>query len=236
MVTGSVASIFYGEPRMTHDVDLVLALAESDIDKLGEFFPESEFYLPPSDVLRIEKARANRGHFNIIHFDTAFKADIYLTGSDELLLWGIRRRRKFQIENIEFWLAPPEYVIVKKLHYWDESGHKKHLDDIIAMLKVQGENIVVETINAKLNSDKLKKKFKELCEYDLNPYCRKKFCDYFDFSLDTVRKDDNLHFCESLNVAVVVALSRCVIDGAEREKIFMVLKNERKKSINNFLK
>lgn len=34
-----------------------------------------------------------------------------------------------------------------------------------------------------------------------------------------MRKDDNLHFCESLNVPAVVDLSRCIIDGAEREKV-----------------
>ena len=31
MVTGSVAAIFYGEPRLTHDVDLVAFLNEADI-------------------------------------------------------------------------------------------------------------------------------------------------------------------------------------------------------------
>ncbi|MCK5845266.1 MAG: hypothetical protein KAG97_11205 [Victivallales bacterium] len=76
----------------------------------------------------------------------------------------MKRRREFQIEGIHFWLAPPEYVIVKKLHYWYEGGHGKHLDDIQAMLKVQDENVSIKTIDAKLTSNKLKEKFKELCE------------------------------------------------------------------------
>jgi len=31
MVTGSVASIVYGEPRLTHDIDLVIILHEKEI-------------------------------------------------------------------------------------------------------------------------------------------------------------------------------------------------------------
>ena len=36
MITGSVAGVFYGEPRVTHDVDLVLALSGRDLN-LGRF-------------------------------------------------------------------------------------------------------------------------------------------------------------------------------------------------------
>ena len=34
IVTGAVASIIYGEPRLTHDVDLVLELKVHDVRKL----------------------------------------------------------------------------------------------------------------------------------------------------------------------------------------------------------
>ncbi len=36
-------------------------------------------------------------------------------------------------------LAPPEYVIVRKLEYFREGGSEKHLRDIRAMLAVSGE-------------------------------------------------------------------------------------------------
>ena len=32
-VTGSVASIVYGEPRLTHDIDLVIFLREKEVEK-----------------------------------------------------------------------------------------------------------------------------------------------------------------------------------------------------------
>jgi hypothetical protein len=162
MVTGSVASICYGEPRMTHDVDLVFNLGDDDVAELETAFPNDKYYLPPLEVVRMEKARSTRGHFNIIHFETAFKADIYFTGADPLQLWGMSDRRKWEIDNIDFWLAPPEYVIVKKLHYWEEGGHCKHLDDILAMLKMQGNQIVSSEVLERLTSNCLKDKFNEL--------------------------------------------------------------------------
>ena len=38
----STAGIAYGEPRMTHDVDFVVALAPADIDAFVDAFPIDE--------------------------------------------------------------------------------------------------------------------------------------------------------------------------------------------------
>lgn len=38
-------------------------------------------------------------------------------------------------------LAPPEYVIVRKLEYFREGGSDKHLRDIRGMLNVSGQQI-----------------------------------------------------------------------------------------------
>ena len=46
-ITGSVASIVYGEPRLTHDIDIVISLNEYDAIKISNAFLEEEFYCPP---------------------------------------------------------------------------------------------------------------------------------------------------------------------------------------------
>jgi len=61
MVTGSVASIVYGEPRLTHDIDIVLTFPLNFIDKFCSSFPDSDFYCPPKDIIRDEILRENRG-------------------------------------------------------------------------------------------------------------------------------------------------------------------------------
>ena len=139
MVGGSVAAILYGEPRLTHDVDFIVFLRHDDIARLRQAFPSPEFYVPPTEVIAAEIAREQRGHFNVIHADTGFKADFYTTGRDELQAWGFRHLQRKTYRGEPIVVAPPEYVIVRKLEYFREGGSEKHLRDIRAMLNVSGE-------------------------------------------------------------------------------------------------
>jgi hypothetical protein len=91
MVSGSVAVIIYGEPRLTHDVDLVVVLDRGHTARLPKVFPPAEFYCPPTEVIAVELEREQRGHFNIIHHETGFKADVYLSGRDPLHTWRLAR-------------------------------------------------------------------------------------------------------------------------------------------------
>jgi hypothetical protein len=134
MVTGSVASMLYGEPRLTLDVDLVVELDVEGADRFLDAFPEAEFYRPPLEVVRIECSRESRGHFNLIHYETGMKADVYPASRDELHRWGLEHRRRIAYGSGHLWLAPPEYVILRKLEYWREGGSEKHLRDVRAML------------------------------------------------------------------------------------------------------
>ena len=147
VVTGSVAAIFYGEPRLTHDVDFLVFLREADISALAELFPASDFYLPPPETISTEARREQRGHFNIIHMETGFKADMYLTGRDELNAWAFKLRRRAQLEGETVVLAPAEYVIVRKLEYYREGGSEKHLRDIRSMLAVWGDQLDRSALN-----------------------------------------------------------------------------------------
>lgn len=147
VTVGSVAAIFYGEARLTNDVDLIAFLNRDDIRRLPELFPSSEFYVPPLESIAVEVAREKRGHFNIIHVGTNFKADIYPTGRDELNAWSFRNKRSIQFQGETVALAPPEAVIVSKLEYYREGGSDKHLRDIRSMLITSGDRIDRSALN-----------------------------------------------------------------------------------------
>ena len=98
MATGSIACMLYGIPRFTHDLDLVLELPPEQAGHFSALFPLSDFYCPPEDVIRIEAYRSQRGHFNLIHHDSGFKADIYLHRDDELQAWGLKNRKRFDYD------------------------------------------------------------------------------------------------------------------------------------------
>ena len=147
VITGSVAVIVYGDPRMTHDIDLVVEMQRSQVKKLIEAFPEDQFYCPPVEALAVECARSTRGHFNIIHHATGFKADIYPVGNDHLLAWAINNAKLFDFGGMQIRVAPPEYVIVKKLEYYKEGHSHKHISDIRGVLEASSDLIVMEKLN-----------------------------------------------------------------------------------------
>jgi len=142
MVSGSVASMVYGEPRLTNDVDIVVAFDTSQAADIERLFPVSDFYCPPAEVIAVETRRPRRGHFNLIHHETGYKADIYTAGSDPLHAWGLQHRRSVEVvAGKSLWIAPPEYVILRKLEYYREGQSEKHLLDIRGMLDVSGDNL-----------------------------------------------------------------------------------------------
>ena len=147
LISGSVAAMLYGEPRVTHDVDLVVFLRFDDIPRLPQIFPPDNFYLPPAEVISAEVARDRRGQFNIIHPESGLKADIYIANRDELHAWAFRNKKAYMITNKVITLAPPEYVIVRKLEFFREGGSEKHLRDIRSMLAVSGDQIDRNALN-----------------------------------------------------------------------------------------
>lgn len=156
MVTGSIAAILYGKPRLTHDMDVVLIFPLQKIPVFCQHFNTTEFYCPPSETIQEEIKRGDQGHMNIIDNTSGFKIDLYPFKSDSLVQWGLENRKKIEILPDEsIWLAPPEYVILKKLVYYKEGESEKHLEDIRAILEVSGQTIDQATIKSWISKLKL---------------------------------------------------------------------------------
>jgi hypothetical protein len=137
MITGSVASSIYGEPRNTLDIDLVVLIEASQIQLLPQLYPKDDYYLPPSDVISIESRREAHGHFNIIHHHTGLKADIYLSRNHPSMPWALAHTRRVPTPACQITIAPPEYVILHKLEFYREGGSQKHLRDIAGIIEQQ---------------------------------------------------------------------------------------------------
>jgi hypothetical protein len=135
MVSGSVASIIYGEPRATMDIDVGIFINPGDYSKIPNMFPESDFYTPPLEVVKLESERDCRGHYNVIHHKTGYKADFYPSRNHPLLPWAFKNKVVQTIANIPVSIAPPEYVILWKLEFYRESKSSKHIRDIKGILR-----------------------------------------------------------------------------------------------------
>jgi hypothetical protein len=148
MVTGGLAAIVYGHPRLTLDVDLVIRLPSESASVFTALWPADEFYVPPVEVVAEESARPGAGHCNVIHSTSMLRADVYFAGNDALAAWALGRRvvRVVQGEAVQF--APIEYVILSKLRYYRDGGSDRHLRDIARMLEVSGSEVDGSTLEA----------------------------------------------------------------------------------------
>jgi len=145
MVCGSVAAMAYGEPRLTKDMDIVLALLPDKIAGFHRRFSGAGFYCPPVEVMQEEFRR--RGQFNLLHEETGAKIDCIYLGMAEYDVEEFRRRERVAFtERTEAMMARPEDVIIKKLDYHRMGGSEKHLADIRSMLAVSGAEIDLDYI------------------------------------------------------------------------------------------
>jgi len=152
MVTGSVAGIAYGEPRLTNDIDIVITISHELAEQLEQLYPSNQFYCPPLEVIMIESRRPYRGHFNIIHHETGLKAHLFVAGQDALQQWGLAHRQNIQFHDKKsIWIAPLEYVVLKKLEYYREGRSEKHLVDIRGMLAISAEKLDRTFFNLQLD-------------------------------------------------------------------------------------
>ena len=138
MITDGVASVVYGEPRLTRDIDLMIALSPEDARRFASAWPADDFYVPPIEVIEEESRRPAHGHFNVIHTETAMRADVYLPGNDPLTAWALAHTVVRRVDDDEVVLAPIEAVILRKLRYYQLGGSDRHLRDISQMLSVSG--------------------------------------------------------------------------------------------------
>jgi hypothetical protein len=139
LVTGSVAAMVYGEPRLTNDIDIVAAIEETHIAGLLEAFPSTEFYISEETI---REAIRRRTQFNIIHPSSGLKVDVILqkgTPFDESRFGRIRRIKPAETYTASF--AAPEDIIIMKMQYYLEGGSEKHLRDITGILKVSRDEV-----------------------------------------------------------------------------------------------
>jgi hypothetical protein len=160
MITGSVACLMYAEPRFTHDIDLVVHLQESNFSLLPKIFPDTEFYCPPIEVIRLETTRELHGHFNIIHHTSGQKADLYPL-KDDLHRWAFARRKQDTYHDKSYWLAPAEYVILRKLQYFRDGTSSKHKQDVINIMTGASDQIDMDVLLSKIHEYQLDGIWKE---------------------------------------------------------------------------
>jgi hypothetical protein len=133
--TGSVASMIYGEPRFTNDIDVVVRMDERQAREFAASFDGGEWYVSPDAAVA---AVRGRGMFNLIHVPSGLKVDLIVSPETAHDLARFARVRRITMpEGRQEPVAAPEDVILKKLQFFREGGSSKHLRDIVSVIQTQ---------------------------------------------------------------------------------------------------
>ena len=142
LISGSFASTAYGRVRTTFDVDI---LADINSDHVDSFVAElvSEFYV---DKVTVRKSIADGTGFNLIHFETMFKVDIFLPSKRPFDQNQLARREKRVIDRdsgSEAYFSTPEDIILAKLDWYRLGGEESDLQwlDVKAILSQQSDRL-----------------------------------------------------------------------------------------------
>lgn len=135
MVTGSIVSSLQGEPRLTHDIDLVVAIEGYQIPRLLESFASPRFYLDPQAV---EEAIETSGMFNVIDTEEGGKVDFWLIRDDPFDRSRFERKYVEDLFGARVNVSRPEDTILAKL-WWSRlsGGSEKPLQDAVRVFEVQ---------------------------------------------------------------------------------------------------
>jgi len=145
-VVGSMASMAYGEPRFTNDVDIVAELTLETVPSLCSAFAPPDYYVSEQAV---RYAVQRRLQFNIIHPASGLKVDVIVPAITEFTQCERTRIKKISSDGeYSVWFGSPEDVLLNKLVYFKLGGgeSQKHLRDVGGMMKLLGDKLDSEYI------------------------------------------------------------------------------------------
>jgi len=126
MITGSMAMAIYSLPRMTRDIDLVVEVKPSDVDRVVELF-KKDCYI---DRDAVRDAINSASMFNVIHREWMTKADFIVKKDEVYRKEEFARRRRVSLGNMNIFVVSIEDLILSKLIWRKQSRSELQLADV----------------------------------------------------------------------------------------------------------
>ncbi|PKL79025.1 MAG: hypothetical protein CVV27_02495 [Candidatus Melainabacteria bacterium HGW-Melainabacteria-1] len=134
MLSGSLALNIYTIPRMTRDIDIVIAIEESALAPFLACFPDDAYYVSPQAAL--EAVRQYR-MFNLIDYASGFKLDLIVLKPEPYRQTEFHRRVKTDILGFSAYVVQPEDLILSKLLWIQELDSERQRSDIRQLLNLE---------------------------------------------------------------------------------------------------
>jgi hypothetical protein len=131
MLTGSFALGYYSQPRMTRDLDFVVALPEQDVPRFVRVF-SADFYV---DEDAVRAAVSSQRMFNLMHLSSAIKVDLIVRKDTQYRQLEFERRKAVEVAGVRTWITSREDLILSKLVWSRDTGSELQMRDVRALLK-----------------------------------------------------------------------------------------------------
>ena len=147
MLTGSMALNCYAQPRMTRDIDLVVAFYLRDADRI-EGVLGTDWYVSPEAA---KEAVLQQTSFNAIHQRTLIKVDFMIRKREEFRHHEFSRRVRLKVADFEVWTVSKEDLILSKLDWASSSLSERQLSDVENLIASGCDLDYLQEWSAKLN-------------------------------------------------------------------------------------
>jgi hypothetical protein len=139
---GSLASSIHGVPRQTRDIDVVLDLDRTAVDRLlsglgAEFFVQAD---------AVRAAVRDRRSFNVIHLDSGLKIDFFVQGGGAFDLEELRRSQRQVLQAAperSVMVKSAEDTILRKLQWYRSGGEisDRQWTDVLGIVGTIGSSL-----------------------------------------------------------------------------------------------
>jgi Nucleotidyltransferase of unknown function (DUF6036) len=136
MLTGSFASAYYGNPRSTQDIDIVIAANPEQLREFVESLPSGEYYADLSAAL---EAHGRQSLFNVIDLATGWKIDLIIRKSRSFSQEEFGRRQLVNAQGLALFVASAEDVVIAKLEWAKLAQSPRQIEDVAAILRLRWE-------------------------------------------------------------------------------------------------
>ena len=138
MLSGSFASAYYGAPRSTQDIDLVIAATPAQLRAFVQSLPSDEYY---ADLDAALAAHKRQSLFNVIDLATGWKIDLVIRKSRAFSQEEFRGRQLVNLQGLPLYVARAEDVVVSKLEWSKLAQSQRHIEDVAGILRIRWESL-----------------------------------------------------------------------------------------------
>jgi len=170
MLTGAWSVIYYGRPRASHDIDIVVEIKPEKLETVILLFSslDTDFTVQP-EMIR-QAVAGGQKFFQVVYLPTLVKIDFWLLQNDAFDQARFVRRQTVTILNQRMTTPTAEDTILKKLLWYRQAKLEKHLVDAAFVHQIQKNNLDRNYLTKWAKKLKVEKLLKEVSTLDLEPY------------------------------------------------------------------